>query len=78
VVGVNWPYGTTADWARGATACDVVMDMPLVLSLLPKCEELATFCHLRIIFFGMPVCLCFALLVVPFVIAHLILYLITH
>lgn len=47
MMGVNWPYGTTADWARGATACDVVMDMPLVLGLLPKCEELATFCHLQ-------------------------------
>jgi hypothetical protein len=54
------------------------MDMPLVLSLLPKCEELATFCHLWDNIFWDASVLVFALLVVPFVISHLILYLITH
>jgi hypothetical protein len=54
------------------------MDMPLVLSLLAKCEELATFCHLRDNIFWDASVLVFALLVVPFVISHLILYLITH
>jgi hypothetical protein len=48
VVGINWPYDTAFDWAPGARGPEgnFVLDVPLNLSLLVKCEDIATLWHL--------------------------------